>query len=51
MIKRLADWLEKMPVAAFAVGIFQARPEAIKLGIGTFAVSMAISWHQGRRSK
>ena len=51
MIKRLADWLEKMSVAAFAVGIFQARDEAITLGIGTFAVSMMISWRLGRGSK
>ena len=53
MAKRFADWLEKMSVAAFAVGLFQSHDafvaySAIALGIGAFSTSMALSWYLGR---
>jgi hypothetical protein len=56
MVKRLADWLEKMSVASFAVGLFQAREPniavtAIIIGVVAFSSSMALSWYQGRRGK
>jgi len=56
MIKRLADWLEKMSVAAFAIGLFQGRETgmaiaAIALGIVTFTSSMAISGRMERSGK
>jgi hypothetical protein len=39
MKKRVADWLEKMSVAALAVGVFQGRP----LGVLIAAASLIIS--------
>ena len=56
MIKRLADWLEKMSVAALAVGLFQSRESefaltAIIMGAGAFSASMYLSWLIGRRGQ
>ncbi|MDO5484129.1 MAG: hypothetical protein Q4F27_04395 [Desulfovibrionaceae bacterium] len=36
MIKRLADWLEKMSVAALAVGIFQQKMEGVVIAVLAF---------------
>lgn len=38
--KRTADWLEKMSVAAMAVGIFQGRVYGIVLGITCYIASI-----------
>ena len=51
LAKRFADWLEKMSVAALAVGLFQGKWSAILLGVGTFSACMIISGLLGRGSK
>jgi len=51
MIKRLADWLEKMSVAAFAIGLFQGHDGAVAFGAGAFSASMALSWLLEREAK
>ncbi|WP_298993221.1 hypothetical protein [uncultured Desulfovibrio sp.] len=33
MLKRLADWLEKLSVAALAVGLFQGKTAAVAVGV------------------
>ena len=43
MLKRTADWLEKMSVAAMAVGIFQGQPIGIFLGVACFAASLYLT--------
>ena len=40
MLKRIADWLEKVSVAAFAVGIFQ---DQLVLGLIVAAAALTIS--------
>lgn len=45
-IKRTADWLEKMSVAAFAVGIFQASLLGIFIGIACYVGSMYLTQKQ-----
>lgn len=49
MKKRLADWLEKMSVAAMAVGIFQEKNIGICLGIACFAASLYLTWKGGKQ--
>ena len=39
MVKRIADWLEKVSVAAFAVGVFQYKV----VGLVVAALSLALS--------
>lgn len=39
MTKRVADWLEKVSVAAFAVGVFQGSG----LGLGLSALAFGLS--------
>ena len=43
MLKRNADWLEKMSVAAMAVGLFQLYFWAMFVGIACYAGSLYIS--------
>lgn len=38
MVKRFADWLEKISVAAFAVGVFQGN------GWGIVVSALALGW-------
>jgi hypothetical protein len=40
MLKRIADWLEKVSVAAFAIGIFH---DQLVLGLIVAATALAIS--------
>jgi hypothetical protein len=40
MLKRIADWLEKVSVAAFAVGIFQGQ---VLWGLAVAAVALVAS--------
>jgi hypothetical protein len=47
MLKRVADWLEKMSVAAMAVGLFQGRLLGVFIGILTFLVSLALTKMSG----
>jgi hypothetical protein len=47
MLKRNADWLEKMSVAAMAVGVFQKEIIGIVIGILCYMISMAITKHLG----
>ena len=52
MIKRLADWFEKLSVAALAVGLFQADQTSKNLIIvsgGFIAASLFLSWWLGRK--
>ena len=56
MIKRLADWFEKMSIAALAVGMFQAGELttaiwAMLLGVASFSISMYLSWRMEGRNK
>lgn len=44
--KRTADWLEKMSVAAMAVGIFQGQVYGIILGIACYLASIYLA-HKG----
>ncbi|WP_302548766.1 hypothetical protein [uncultured Desulfovibrio sp.] len=43
MVKRLADWLEKMSVAAMAVGLFQGVGYGVFLGLACFAASLYLT--------
>ena len=40
MKKRLADWLEKVSVAALAIGLFQQKPSGILVAAFAFGWSM-----------
>lgn len=44
LIKRAADFLEKMSVASFAVGVFQSQVIGIWLGLGCLASSAFITY-------
>lgn len=43
MLKRTADWLEKMSVAAMAVSIFQGNNYGVVLGVACFFGSLYIT--------
>ena len=43
MLQRTADWLEKMSVAAMAVGLFQGQPVGVCLGLACFAASLYLT--------
>lgn len=43
IVKRTADWLEKMSVAAMAVGIFQFNFYGLGLGIACYIGSLYLS--------
>ena len=47
MVKRIADWLEKMSVAAMAVGIFQGVWYGILLGVACFMASLYLTKKEG----
>ena len=47
MLKRTADWLEKMSVAAMAVGIFQGQSVGVFLGLGCFVASLYLTRKAG----
>ena len=47
MLKRTADWLEKMSVAAMAVGIFQSNDYGVALGVACFLGSLYITRKTG----
>lgn len=49
MLKRVADRLEKMSVAAMAVGLFQGVGYGIFLGIACFAASLYLTRKGGER--
>lgn len=49
MLKRSADWLEKMSVASVAVGIFQGVWYGIALGVACFAGSLYLVRVGGRQ--
>lgn len=50
MIKRLADWMEKVSVAALAVGLFQGRLLGIVVAVGFFGGCMILTKKmEGRR--
>ena len=40
MLKRIADWLEKVSVAAFAIGIFH---DQLALGLAVAVIALASS--------
>jgi hypothetical protein len=44
MLKRMADWFEKVSVTAFAVGIFYDQPLlGLSTALGTLAVSLVLT--------
>ena len=43
MVKRVADWLEKMSVASMAVGVFQEQLFGIILGLACFLGSLYLT--------
>jgi hypothetical protein len=43
MVKRLADWFEKMSVAALAIGLFQVKFLAALCGVIFFVASMVLT--------
>jgi hypothetical protein len=48
MLKRIADWLEKVSVAAFAVGIFQNQLAlGLAVTVAALAASLAITKKMG----
>ena len=49
MIKRLADWLEKMSVAALAVGLFQQNGWGLIIGAAAFGGCMYLTHKAGIR--
>lgn len=48
MLKRIADWLEKLSVAALAVGLFQGKTTAVIMGILALAGCLWLT-KQGRQ--
>lgn len=51
MLGRIADWLEKMSVAAMAVGIFQGNDYGIALGVACLLGSLYITRRTGGNCK
>jgi hypothetical protein len=49
MTKRIADWLEKMSVAALAIGIFQLSISGIIIGCVAFAGMLALTKYIQKR--
>ena len=49
MVKRLADWLEKMSVASMAVGLFQGVGYGVFLGLACFAASLYLTKKGGQQ--
>jgi hypothetical protein len=47
MLKRIADWLEKMSVASVAVGVFHGQDIGIWLGVACLAGSLYITKKRG----
>ncbi|WP_165175724.1 hypothetical protein [Desulfovibrio sp. ZJ369] len=47
MLKRTADWLEKMSVAARAVGIFQGMGYGVFPGLACFVGSLSLAQKGG----
>ena len=47
MLKRHADWLEKMSVAAVAVGLFQGQALGFVIGIACYAGSVYLTRKMG----
>jgi hypothetical protein len=44
MLKRIADWLEKVSVAAFAVGVFQGQLAwGISVALTSFLICLVIT--------
>jgi hypothetical protein len=51
MIKRVADFSEKIAAGSFLIGLFQDQTLAVVLGLLTFAISLALTWGLERRMK
>jgi hypothetical protein len=48
IIKRMADWLGKMSVAALAIGLFQNNALAVAFGVAAIAACLAMTrWLEG----
>ena len=43
MVKRFADWLEKVSVVALAVGLFQSNPFGIVIAVVAFGGCMLLT--------
>lgn len=43
MLKRVADWLEKMSVASIAVGVFQGQHLGLAIGAACFVGSLYLT--------
>jgi hypothetical protein len=51
MIKRLADFSEKIAAGSFLIGLFQDQNLAVSLGLLALAASLALTWDDRRRTK
>ena len=51
MLRRTADWLEKMSVSAMAVGLFQGNDYGIAPGVACFLGSLYITRKTGGNCK
>ena len=49
MAKRIADWLEKMSVAALAVGVFQGRALGVLIGAASLVISLWLTHRMERK--
>ncbi|GHV04856.1 hypothetical protein AGMMS50229_07000 [Campylobacterota bacterium] len=45
VLKRLADWLEKISVAGLAVGLFQLNTAGVITGVLAFCGTMLLTHH------
>jgi hypothetical protein len=43
MLKRVADWLEKVSVAAFAVGVFQGKSWGLWVAVAGLGLSLVLT--------
>jgi hypothetical protein len=50
MLKRNADWLEKMSVGCFLVGLFQGQATGLFLGFAFYAGSVYLTCKIGGRA-
>jgi len=48
MLKRVADWMEKISAGSMLIGMFQLKWEAITIGALAFGVVLYMQWREKR---